>query len=197
MTTENSTTQAWAATARPDATGERMNRKQFNSFLYDLYRCEGKNDVTADAVYEAEDYYVEVFTNSPAGLIVAVHLGFSGLNYQVVDVFRPQADAAKEGDSRLAKTFTRSLRERVVALAMRDADVFRGFLDDFRAENQRQLQAVVDALPDHLKTYSRDKKTFGAVGANAKDLKEAIDGSLAAYGLKRDESGKLVKETSR
>ncbi|WP_322883105.1 hypothetical protein U8C37_06690 [Sinorhizobium medicae] len=91
------------------------------------------------------------------------------------------------------KAFTRSLRENVAALAMRDADVFRRFIDDFRAEQQRQLEAVVDALPDHLKTYSGDKKTFSAVGGNAKDLKEAIDGSLAVYGLKRDESGKIVK----
>ncbi|MDW9841305.1 hypothetical protein GOB05_15155 [Sinorhizobium meliloti] len=49
------------------------------------------------------------------------------------------------------KAFTRSLRERVAALAMRDADVFRRFVDDVRAEHERQLQALVDTLPDHLK----------------------------------------------
>lgn len=150
MTTENSTTQASAATARPDATCERMNRKQFNSFLYDLYRCEGKNDVTADAVYEAEDYYVEVFTNSPAGLIVAVHLGFSGLNYQVVDVLRPRIDAAKALED--AKAITRPLLESVVALNMPDREKLSQHIRAVRDDYQRQAEAAAAATPDHLKS---------------------------------------------
>ncbi|ASP68314.1 hypothetical protein [Sinorhizobium meliloti] len=55
------------------------------------------------------------------------------------------------------KAFTRSLRERVAALAMRDADVFRGFLDDFRAEHHRQLQEIAATAPDHLKPRFRVK----------------------------------------
>ncbi|MCR4520973.1 hypothetical protein [Bosea sp. 47.2.35] len=93
MTTENNTPMAKPSS---DRTCTRMSRRQFNSFLYDLYGCKGKNDVAADAVYEAEDFYVEVFTASPAGLMIAVHHGFRGFNYQIVDVMRPATDVAVE-----------------------------------------------------------------------------------------------------
>ncbi|MDH6268277.1 hypothetical protein M2360_003682 [Rhizobium sp. SG_E_25_P2] len=80
------------ATRSNEKCAERMSRKQFNGFLYDLFECKGDNSVTADALYEAEDFYVEVFANSPAGLMIAVHHGFAGFNYQTVDVYRPATD---------------------------------------------------------------------------------------------------------
>ncbi len=54
-----------------------LSRKQFSSYLYDLYGCKGQNDVTADYVCggdEDDDYYIEVFLNSPAGgTMIAIH----------------------------------------------------------------------------------------------------------------------------
>lgn len=150
MTTANNITLAPAATAHPDRICERMSRKQFNSFLYDLYGCEGKNDVTADAVYEAEDHYVEVFMNSPAGLMIALH---HGLNCQVVDVLRPRIDAAKALED--AKAITRPLLEGVAALAMPDREKLSQHIRAARDDYQRQLEEAAAAAPDHLKTYSR------------------------------------------
>lgn len=147
MTTGNSTTWAPAATAHPDRIGERMSRKQFNSFLYDLYGCDGKNDVTADAVYEAEDHYVEVFMNSPAGLMIALH---HGVNCQLVDVLRPRIDAVKALED--AKAITRPLLESVAALGARGFDkMARQHIEAFRAEADRQAEAAFAAAPDHLK----------------------------------------------
>jgi hypothetical protein len=77
-----------AATAPTVKLSERMSRRQFTSYLYDIYKCEGGNDVTADALYEAEEFYVEVFSDSPVGMMIAIHHGFAGLNYQTVDVYR-------------------------------------------------------------------------------------------------------------
>ena len=92
MTTENNTLPLVPATAAIDRQCGRMSRKEFNGFLYKLYKCEGSNDVEADAIYEADDFYVEVFLNSPDGLMIAVHSNFRGFNYQNVDVMRPAVD---------------------------------------------------------------------------------------------------------
>ncbi|MDX0889751.1 hypothetical protein GOE07_02320 [Sinorhizobium medicae] len=62
------------------------------------------------------------------------------------------------------KAFTRSLRENVAALAMRDADVFRRFIDDFRVEQQRQLQEIAAAAPDHLRPRVRVKASSRPAG---------------------------------
>ncbi len=93
MTTDNNTIPLVPATAVANLQCGRMSRKQFNCFLYELYKCKGKNDVVADAIYEADDFYVEVFLNSPDGLMIAVHSNFRGFNYQSVDVMRPAVDS--------------------------------------------------------------------------------------------------------
>ncbi len=69
-----------------------MSRKEFNCFLFDLYETEDENDLRADAVYESNDFYVEVFEKSPDGLLIAIHHGHWGFNYQKVDVLRPALD---------------------------------------------------------------------------------------------------------
>jgi hypothetical protein len=64
---------------------EVMGRKAFNSFLYDLYGCKGKNDVKCDIDVACEGVYrIEVF-NSPEGLIIAAH------ELDRVHVLRPSA----------------------------------------------------------------------------------------------------------
>ncbi|MDR6830618.1 hypothetical protein J2X48_004530, partial [Bosea sp. BE271] len=50
----------------------------------------------ANIAGDLTDFYVEVFTASPAGLMIAVHHGFRGFNYQIVDVMRPATDVAVE-----------------------------------------------------------------------------------------------------
>lgn len=70
-----------------------MGRHAFNSFLYDLYGCEGSNNVTADTELSADDIsidYIEVF-NSPKGLVVAVHHDVNG-----VLLIRPLVDIDEE-----------------------------------------------------------------------------------------------------
>lgn len=84
------------ATVRTDREGLKLSRHEFNHFLYKLYKCKGANDVTADAVYEADDFYVEIFLDSPDGLMIAIHHGYAGLNYQEVDVYRPAKDRTIE-----------------------------------------------------------------------------------------------------
>lgn len=80
------------ASVLSDREGVKLSRRHFNTFLYSLYKCEGANNVTADAVYEGDDFIVEIFLDSPDGLMVAVHHGFAGFNYQKVDVYRPAKD---------------------------------------------------------------------------------------------------------
>jgi hypothetical protein len=75
---------AYAATVMNGVPTEQMGRHQFNSYLYDLFECEGKNTVTADEVHEAEDFYVEVFNGTPDGPMIAVHEA----PFQLVDIYR-------------------------------------------------------------------------------------------------------------
>lgn len=85
MTVETTTP---TSTASSERTSTRISRKQFNSFLYDLYECKGPNNVTADAAYELGAFYVEVFLNSPAGLMIALHHD----DFQTVDLLQPATD---------------------------------------------------------------------------------------------------------
>ncbi|UWR59103.1 hypothetical protein [Phaeobacter inhibens] len=66
-------------TAQAPDHSQRMSRKQFNGYLYELYGCTGGSDVTPHYVYggdEDNDYHVEIYLNSPAGgMILAVHHG--------------------------------------------------------------------------------------------------------------------------
>jgi hypothetical protein len=77
----------YAATLMDGAPSERMSRREFNSYLYDLFECEDKNTATADEVHECDDFYVEVFNNSPDGPMLAVHDAS-----QVVEIYRWTAD---------------------------------------------------------------------------------------------------------
>jgi hypothetical protein len=101
MTTKITTAAAPAATLEIDRSVKRevMSRKQFNGFLYDLFGCQGNNDVTADATYEADDFHVEFFANSPTGPMIAIHHGFVGFNFQTVDLMRlaVAAEASDDG----------------------------------------------------------------------------------------------------
>ncbi|KQU54456.1 hypothetical protein ASG72_02110 [Bosea sp. Leaf344] len=105
MTSNLTTHTSEAKTASLDKTITRMGRKEFNSFLYDLYGCSGRNDVTADACYTSEDFYIEVFSHSPAGLIIAAHHGFVGIDHQLVDLMRPDTDSRSGSPGEVAVTF--------------------------------------------------------------------------------------------
>lgn len=64
---------------------QRMSRRQFNVHLCDLYQKNGV-DIKAEATVEmGDDGFVEVF-NSPEGILIAIHHGFAGLNFQTVDL---------------------------------------------------------------------------------------------------------------
>ncbi|TAY66485.1 hypothetical protein [Rhizobium leguminosarum] len=91
--TANNTIPAHIATMLGGKPTEQMSRKEFNSYLFDLYECEGQNTVTADEVHESDDFYVEVFKDSPDGPVIAVH---DAVSFQLVDIYRPSADQAQE-----------------------------------------------------------------------------------------------------
>ncbi|TPN53898.1 hypothetical protein [Mesorhizobium sp. B1-1-7] len=64
---------------------QRMSRRQFNSRLCNVYQKNG-SEIRVDASIEMdEDGFVEVF-NSPEGILIAIHHGFAGLNFQTVDL---------------------------------------------------------------------------------------------------------------
>ncbi|MEH7910131.1 hypothetical protein V7798_22830 [Rhizobium laguerreae] len=83
---------AYAAMVMDGAPTERMGRHQFNSYLHQLFECEGENTVTADEVHEADDLYVEVFKNTPDGPMVAVHDASS----QLVEIYRYSTDTMQD-----------------------------------------------------------------------------------------------------
>ncbi len=84
----NSTLPAYAATVMHGAPTKQMSRKEFNSYLYDLFGCEGKNTAIADEVHEADDLYVEVFKHAPGGPLIAVR----DASLQLIDIYRPTTD---------------------------------------------------------------------------------------------------------
>ncbi|AKI01442.1 hypothetical protein IMCC20628_02746 [Hoeflea sp. IMCC20628] len=67
---------------------ERMERKQFNSFINGLHGRTGTEDTMADSIYETDEFFVEIFNSSPSGLFIAAHYNKSNLDYHVVDVIR-------------------------------------------------------------------------------------------------------------
>lgn len=80
----NITLPPYAAMVLAGIPTEQMGRHQFNSYLHQLFKCEGENTVTADSVYEEDDFYVEVFKNTPDGPMVAIHNASS----QLVEIYR-------------------------------------------------------------------------------------------------------------
>lgn len=87
----DTTIPATIATMMQGEPSERMSRKHFNSYLHELFECEGANDVTADEVHEAEDFYVEVFNDTLDGPMVAVH--DAG---QTVEIYRHATEVVRE-----------------------------------------------------------------------------------------------------
>lgn len=90
--TANTMLPAYAAMVMNGTPTEQMGRHQFNSYLHELFKCERENTVTADEVYEADDFYVEVFKNTPDGPMVAVH----GAASQLVEIYRYSTDTMQD-----------------------------------------------------------------------------------------------------